>query len=393
MQQYNREIALTNALSRISTATKIDNFTRSSIPRLIAQSNALDVEMAINNTNESLKQFYILTATGRFLDTKAYEMGLSRNILDKIIVFASDEALRLEVLTEGTTFGDYLQVGQNSFLAGTILATLSNSYKITLLENITLNLAQSYQFVSVKIEPLNPQITEDAVFNINEGQVIILDPNFITNKLQLRSVKPIVIETQNESDDQLRARLLEAKADPVEGTPEAISSILRSIPNLLGFSIQQNIRNDNSIDFYLVTKALIENTNFQFLPIFINNLAQDKLPVNTDVQVKFPKKLELYIEYKTGTTEVVPSETIKSVLQNVINTHYIYNQTNFLPFKQIEDSVKAILQELKTFTITKISGLDLDILEYVIVALDDVLIPINYYCYVSTIDQLTNVNV
>lgn len=393
---FNRNTAINNTLTRISTATGIDNLTKNSIIRILAESNATDSEFVINAVNETLRQFYIQTATGKFLDAKAFELGLNRNVMDKILIFSSDQSIRLEPLTEGTVFGDYIGTTY-TILAGTKIASASNRYNIFITEDTNINLHDSSIWLSVKIEPIDKLSNTLSTFNLQTNQVIQLDPTSpigkLTNKFQLRITKPIIIETKSESDEELRARLYEAQANLIEGTPDSISLIIKNIPDLLGFNIQQNIRNDNSIDFNIVTKSYLSGSNYSFLPLYIKNLAEDKLSVNTDIQVKFPNRLEIYLEYKTSGSEVVPEQTIKDVIKNTINTKFIYSQTNIIYKDELERLVKNILKDIKTFTITNISGLDSSLQEIVLTSTTDLVVPYNYFCYITSIDQITNVNV
>lgn len=394
MPQYNfnRTIAVNNTLTRISAATKINNLTRGSFLRILAESNATDIEVAINSANDALNQRYIETATGKFLDKKAFDLGLSRNVIDKLVIFKEDQAIRLEVLTEGKTFKDFVDIDNSTFIAGEVIANINSQYQIILLEDLVLNPNASFQYVSVRIEPIGGITSTNANYNFSIDQIITIRPSssigLITNKLQLRVTKSIIVESVNETDEQLRSRLFDSLGNLTQGTPESVSNLLRNIPELIGYNIQQNLRNDNSIDFYIVTKSYVDNTNFSFIPLYITNLARSMFGVNTDIQVKYPKKLELYIEYTSASS--LPDESIKEVIKNTVNNFFVYSQENIINKKSLEDAIKSTLRDLKEFNITQISAYDSDISEFIIISTEDLELPFNYFAYVSDVGTITN---
>ncbi len=399
MQTYNYSptIAVANTLARISAATGIDNLTRSSAIRFIAESNAADISMAISSANSALTQFYTSSATGQFLDAKAFEVGLSRNILDSIIVFNEDQAIRIVPITEGDTFGDHINTDEATIISGTRVSIISNKYGVYLTEDTTLDLSSTYQYVSVKIEPISQTQSENGTFTLNEGQLLDFDTSTTATQqyagLELEVTKPIVIETVTETDDQLRARILEAKSNLVEGTPNSISLILNEIPDLIGYNIQQNTRNSNSIDFNIVTDSLVAGTGYSFLPAYIKNLANNHFSPNTDIVVNLPLKLDLFITYTTSGSEVIPDETIKETLKNTVNTLFVYSQDNIVNKTALENQVKDTLKQLVAFNITQFQGYDSSIGIYVISSTGDLEVPVSYYTYVSDVTQLANVTV
>lgn len=396
LYNFSHTVATANALTRIGASTGIDHMTRNSILRNMAESNSQDALELLESTNNILGQLYIESASGRFLDAKAYEMGLNRNIIDKVMVFAADEAIRIEPITEGKTFGDFLGPGNYVIPENTELGTISNKFSIISMEPVPLGPSDSFRFISVRIEPKQVDTaTEGRVFKLSENQIVDIDVrNPVMSpfgRLQMRAVKPIVIETASETDEQLRIRLIEAKSNLIEGTPEAIGSVLRNIPGVLGYKIRTNVRNKNSVDIGLVTQSMIDGGASNFLPLYVKNISEDMLPIGTDLTVKFPTRCEIFIDYRSSYLEIIPEESLQETIKHVINTSFIYSQDNSLIKRDIEMIVKNTLKEIKLFEIQRIRAYDTDMEEFVFESNDDIILPFNYYAYVTDPAQLINV--
>jgi hypothetical protein len=391
---YNINVGTSNILNRILLSTDINNLSRSSTIRSIAESAATDISFVLTNTASATTQFYSETATGKFLDAKAFDIGISRNLLDSLQIYATDLAIQLQVL--GTaTFGTYLSGTQLQITAGDRLAVYAGKYSVTALESITLLSSDTTAYISISISPIDPLNFTSGIISLNQGNTIQLDNTSpigrVTNKIQIAVQKSIVLETNTESDDALRTRVIAGKSNLTKGTPPALGLILDQIPDLLGYSFSQNTRNDNSIDINIVTQSLIDGTNFSFLPNYISNLARQYFPTGTDVVISFPNQLQIYIQYQVSNTETIPDDTIKDVIQTVINSNYVYSSHNVLSITDIQNQVKTILPSLVTFNILQISGLDINIQEFVYISNSDLLIPDVYYAYISNISNITRV--
>ena len=391
---FDKDVFSSNSLNRLYTSTGIDNFSKNSIIRLMAESNATDVAYGINLSNQILTQAFVETATGQYLDAKGYDYGLSRNIIDKIIIFDTDQAITLEPITEGKTFGDYLTLTTNTIPADTQIATISSKFGVFTISDTTISLSDTSMYIGVYIEPIDKSTVTDATISLSEGDTITLSNldslGSVGTSLQLVIVDPIIIETANESDDDFRSRIVNAKTNLVQGTTNALSLLLDRIPNLLGYCVEKNTRNLNSLDINIVTQDLIDDLDYSYIPLLVNNLAENILPISADVLVKFPVRLDVYVEYEISDAETIPDDSIKETIKNVINTYYLYSTANTIKISELEAYVISALPDLLEFTVTNLYGMDSTIDEVVVTAVDSLVVPIAYYCYVETTDLITN---
>lgn len=393
---YNVDIGTSNILNRVLTATGIDNLTRSSILRNLAEAMASDVSFVLGNVDSSTAQFYSQTATGSFLDAKGFDIGVSRNIADSIQIYASDQAIQIVPLIQGDTFGTYLSGAELTINEGDLLATVSAKYEFTALETITLNSGDTSAYLSVNINPVDITNFTSGTLSLTQGQQIQIDGSSplgqITSNLTLVATQPISIETSNETDDQLRARVISGLAAPIKGTTDTIGNILAEIPQLLGYSLQQNVRNENSLDIFIVTQSLIDATNFSYIPNYILNLARSNFPIGTDITVQFPSQLQIFVQYRTDPDEVIPDATIQDVIQQVFNGNFVYSQANIITKDDFETLVEAALPNLISFEITLLQAFDPVVSAYVFTTNGDLFIPTAYYSYISALTNITKIS-
>lgn len=391
---YNKDIGTANILSKISTATGIDNLSNTSIIRLISQASAADVEFLVGNQQLTINQVFGATASGKFLDYKGSDHGISRNIIDSIIVFATDQAIKLEVDSDVDTFGGVLDTASLAIPANTMLANISNKYTITTIYDINLSPSSSSQYIDVVITPFDQTTVDSTTFSINTGDIIGLAySNVISdlyNNCQLSTDKTIIIETQNEIDDDYRLRIQNARVQPTVGAVQGFAFLLDEIPQLLGYSIVSNQRNNHSVDFNIVTQSLIDGTNYSFVPAYVANLATNYFAYGTDLLVQFPSQLEIFIQYTTGNSESISNDAINSTIQTLFNSQFLYSQSNLIEFNVLEAAVKAALPQLSAFTVNELKGFDTNLQMYVLDVTNDVSVPLSYYCYINDVANLTN---
>lgn len=386
---FDKATSIANTLAKVSAATGITNFTKSSTVRAFTEATASDIDFFNKATNDLFSQYYIQFAAGEFLDLKGNELGIQRNISDFIYVNAGDEAIALTPNKTNQTFRQtYTTVPD--LLDGTELGIFSNRIRVVTNSSQSFDLDDSQLFISATlIYTGSVQGSAARTVNFNAGDKLQVTVNNLPMTLEF--LKPVAIEVSKESDADYRRRLLFAKASPVSGTTVAVGEIFKSVPMIAGYSITEDKLNNKTTISVLPTQYT-QGVFTSAIAEYAKTVADKIMPYGSNVEVVYPSKIELYIEFSADPSNTVPDETIKSVIKTNLYNFYKYSDENLIDCQAIQDQVNAVLKTVSGLTILNISIYNGSLQKYLFKTENSVNLPKEYFAYITdAATQITRV--
>lgn len=364
---YNKEIAETNTISRISSATGIDNFSDSSKIKNTARSISTDISNFIELVTDSIDSIYSSSATGRYLDLKGAEAGVYRNTISSIDIYSTDLVAEIRPRDEGKTFAE-ITAREVTIRKGEEI-DVGSQFKIVFTDNVTFGPGISDVYPSLRIEVSDKSegfsINPNDVFKVQSERAEVLA---VAPFIELVFHKGIGLSSQNETDLEFRSKVIFARENSSVAVPGAIQTVVQSIPNYSGHSIYLNDRGSSTIDIGFITKVMQEDgadpsadSIKQLLEFRLRNVIAE----GADYNVFMPLPLLLNIEYNYSSELSIPDETIVDAIYAGFSNSYIYSEENTVNSSSIETFVESILPSIDNLSITSLSLFDPEIKEYI----------------------------
>lgn len=360
---FNKNTSTVNNLVKIGLATGINNFSTSSKLRLIADIASNDVNSFTELLNTYYRDFYIESATGKWLDLRGADLGIFRNQVSSIAVSATDQIIAITPRDSNKTFGDLLPATENLTLnAGDILEP-NSGFRIVINESVTFNGASSDVYVSAVIEA---DRTSENGFRINSGDAIKINiasnpNNFKFQDFQLTFVQPVALDSGQESDADFRERVVFARDNSTTGHINAIISELNAIPVIKGLAIYNSDRGTGSMDIGFVTNSLIENGADSNLDNYVTLLKSrmNKIAAGgIDIKFFYPTELRIVTTYSYTSDDPLLDSVIADTIDASIKEIYTFSRANSINASQIESLVLEKIPSLNSFRIETMSLFD-----------------------------------
>lgn len=360
---HDKAIGFANTVERISKATGVNNFSSSSMLRLIAQGLHEDIANFVDLVREGLSNTFPEMSSGRYLDVEGAQYGVYRNTLRSIVLNSADQAVLLEPKDGAPNFSGFLS-NPITLRAGTVL-TGPAQVRITVLQSVTIQPNDPMLYLTVKVEPLSQvagiQVKKGDLFKVPTTSVIGEASAYI----QIRFNTSISLAVKEESEDDFRARVIFARDNMSKGTLNAIYSAIPLIPSVYGFSLIANARGQGTIDIGITTKRLEQEQEDPAIESVLD-IARQQIdavcPFGYDVDLFTPTPAYVILKYKTQDTAIQHS-VIASVAAQIFSSTYRYSSQNQVNLNELKSRLMAALPDLTSFEITSASILDAGIEE------------------------------
>lgn len=385
---FNKEAVSTDIINRISQATGIDAITRSSKTRLISDILVDELSNMADAYNESTDGLYVETAIGKDLDIKGAQYGLYRKIRNSIYIDKADNILSIEPQVEGQIFGD--TVKEVSTIRRGETLNIGTVFQITVAEDITILPQDSIVIISGTLHSVG-----DVGFATYEGDVYKIDTlstsiGLSTNTLQIRTLKPVALDGQRETDDEFRARIELARSGDRFNSVAVIRSIIGQLPDISGSSLIIGKRGSGTIDVGFTTGALQKVGSDPMLGTLkglLSTQVSSGSALGASTSIYVPSLLELHIEYSSPASEAM-DQNIRDAIVKVFLESYRYSESNSISSSTLEAGVVDILKT-ETISITSMSLVDPGIGASIFNGINTVISPQRYFMFLeaSTISR------
>lgn len=382
---YDKQTAIANTLAKISAATGINNFTKTSLIRAFSEATASDIAFFNTSMSALFNQYYIQYAEGTFLDIKGTELGIQRAVSDFIFISKDDQAIQLEPTKTGQSFKT-VYGSLDPVPDGLALTVYNSRVNVTVNEDITFPPNDSSVYISATLAYAGSVTTEGRFINFNADDKISVKIN--NQDFNLRFVKPVTIEVLRESDQDYRRRLLFAKTT---GKANSLDQILLSSPQISGFNIYEDKINNKTIVSVLPTQYTL-GTFSSSVADYVRSLIFKNAPYGSNVDVVYPQKVEVYVEFSLSDATAVPDETIKTVIKSELYNYYLYDTNNLLDCEAIKTRVEEVLQSLSGLTINNVAIYNETLGKYIFSTQDVIALPKEYFPYITDAEtQITRI--
>lgn len=379
---FNKEAVSVDIINRISQSTGIDAITRSSKTRLISDILVDELSNMADAYNESTDGLYVETATEKDLDIKGAQYGLYRKIRNSLYLDKADNILSIEPQVEGQTFGD--TVKEISTIRRGETLNIGTVFQITIAEDVHILPQDDIVIISGTLHSVG-----DVGFSTNEGDVYKIDTlstsiGLKTNTLQIRTLKPVALDGQRETDDEFRARIELARSGNRFNSVAVIRNIIGQLPDISGSSLIIGKRGSGTIDVGFTTGALQtsgEDPMLDTLKGLLSTEVSSGAALGASTAIYIPSLLELHIEYSTAASEAM-DQNIKDALVKTFHEKYRYSEDNNLASATLEDGIVDILKT-ETISITSMNLVDPSIGASIFNGINTVVAPQRYFMFLE----------
>jgi uncharacterized phage protein gp47/JayE len=385
---YNKDVALNNSLLKISRATGIDNFSRSSKIRAIAEIVTEDISTYIDASNDLMDNMYSISAKGRYLDLKGSEYGVYRNTISSVDIRDSDQIVRVEPREQDVLFSDIFSTTGSINRFDEI--TLGTNLKMVVTGSTQIGPTSTDVFLSVRIESSGTT----GAFKINAGDTFKIPEtvsgiSFQARSLQIKFEKPISLETGTEEEEAFRERVVFARDNSKFGVSGAIGRTIGAIPGISGFAIYPNERGSGTVDIGIVTPGLVSNGTdaaIQTVKTMVEQRLRSTVAEGISYEVFIPDGLRLLVSFSFESEQPISDQTIVDSIYSAILKLNKYGLSNRITAGDIETEAERILSGIPSIRIQGLSLLDQAIGEYISFGANYIICPKGMYISVQKSD-------
>ena len=317
------EQKLNRLRDELTTHTAFSNWTESSRVRFLAEVFIREIIRSERSIETIITQNQIETAGGAFLDSIAIESGIVRLPQRK----AADATDNVSISRAG-------DAGSTTVPQGTRISALSSNQGALInyqtLADVALTNTQT-SFVGVEAEVEGPQS------NIGSSLLQVIDFTPASGvTITATNSKPITNGRYEETDAELRFRLVSSVAAAVPGTILALRSFLDSSSEIISHRIEER---PNEV---IITIQPREISNSGFVTASLQEALRLQVPAGTTVTLQLPAILAANV---TANIAVRPGTSVTVIKQNVaaLIIQYINGKTIGSPIRRrdIDDIIRS----------------------------------------------------
>ena len=331
------EQRLARVRDELSSHSAFTNWSESSRVRFLTEVFLRELTRSERTVESLMSQNQLETASGAFLDSIAISHGVTRIPARK----ASDPTDNVSISRSGSA-------GTSVIPQGTRISSNSNnlragiSYKT--LADLSLTNTQSL-FVGVQAEQEGPQ------YNIGSSQMNVIDFAPAAGvTITVTNSRPISNGRFEESDQELRFRIVSNSTAAVPGTRIALQSFLDSSAEVISHRIEDR---PNEVIITIQPRQLL---NSAVVTAALSEAISNQVPLGTSVTIRLPSIIAANI---TVNIAVRPGINLTVIQQNVsaLITQYINDRIIGEPLKksQIESIVRS-LDQIRNFSFSTFQG-------------------------------------
>jgi len=336
-----------NFRSSLKDRANITNFNSDSSARSIYLPFANELNRINNENRRSFESMQIDSATGKDLDSIAANFGISRKSATFAETFSTEKNF---VFTTEKSFGA-INSGRSIIIpAGTDIGFVgdgpSNIIVYTTIETAELGAQSNFGYVSVRSKTAGAASNVDKNTLRSHNFTNYTDSKFST--LKCINLYPILNGSNNESDESLRFRIVNAYASFVKDSEDSLFLKSLEIPGLVDARIIPNYYGIGTVGVFVFGAG--QKTSNSLLEQVDRKLDQLKAPgvryiVMPGISVFLDLDISVYIDTEANTrVKDRISQNIRTSLRKAIEGS---NQLTTLSFNSLKEAILSADSDIK----------------------------------------------
>lgn len=331
------EQRLNRLRGELSSHTAFTNWSESSRVRFLSEIFLRELTRSERTVETLLEQNQLETASGAFLDSIGIDYGIVRIPERK----ASDTTNNVLVSRSGSA-------GSTAIPLGTRISAHSSGMKQGIayktLADLTLTNTQSL-YVSVQAENAGPQT------NVGSDQMKVIDFTPAAGvTITVTNSRPIINGRFEESDQELRFRIVSNVSAAVSGTRLSLMSFLDGSNEVISHQIEER---PNEVIIVIQPRQL---TNAGIVTQSLQESLRTRVPIGTTVTVQLPAivaaNITVAIAVRPGVSATVIQQNISALINQYINDKVIGQPLRLFDIETILQSQ----EQVRSFSITTFQG-------------------------------------
>lgn len=305
-------------ISELSRNSAFSAFQPGQKLRAIIDAFSAELGEAYQNFDFNVAASLISGANGFFLDSIAALYGIKRKTAETVTVSEASQTVKFYV-SGGRTFGE-INNGQDILVpAGTIIRTAVSAARPTryfVRTNYTLPASSTSYFISVESQQSGESAVAGENSLINHDFVNYIDS--ANKSLLVTNSKPITYVQKDESDNDLKVRIINALTTNEAANQTALRIAALSVPGVSDVTIKEHVYGAGSAELVILSQSAR-------VPAVLIELVQNKVneikSIGSVIVVKGPKEIGIelgaQLTFEPGIGENIKTATRTRVMQNL----------------------------------------------------------------------------